>query len=66
MFLKRYLTALIKRQWGNNMKKYEGIQLPGGVTLNGQQIYDEGNEEIRQIEEEMQLNYEMPPMGEIG
>jgi hypothetical protein len=66
IFLKRYLTALIKRQWGVNMKKYEGIQLPGGVTLNGQQIYDEANDEIRNIEEEMQLKYEMPPMGEIG
>lgn len=66
MFLKRYLTALIKRQWGVNMKKYEGIQLPGGVTLNGQQIYDEANDEIQRIEEEMQMKYEMPPMGEIG
>jgi len=60
MFLKRYLTALIKRQWGINLKKFEGMELPGGVTLNGQQMYDEATEELRQIEEEMQLKYEVP------
>ena len=60
MFLKRYLTALIKRQWGINLKKFEGMELPGGVTLNGQQMYDEATEEIREIEEEMQLKYEFP------
>ena len=60
MFLKRYLIALLKRQWGINLKKFEGMELPGGVTLSGQQMYDEATEEIRQIEEEMQLKYEMP------
>jgi len=60
MFLKRYLTALIKRQWGINLKKFEGMELPGGVTLNGQQMYDEATEEIERIEEEMQLKYEFP------
>ena len=60
MFLKRYLTALIKRQWGINLKKFDGMELPGGVTLNGQQMYDEATEEIRNIEEEMQLKYEAP------
>jgi len=60
MFLKRYLTALLKRQWGINLKKFEGMELPGGVTLNGQQMYDEATEEIQQIEEEMQLKYEFP------
>ena len=66
MFLKRYLTALIKRQWGTNIKKFEGMQLPGGVTINGQQIFDEANEEIQKIEEEMQSRYEMPPMDFMG
>ena len=66
MFLKRYLTALIKRQWGNNIKKFEGMQLPGGVTINGQQIFDEANEEINKMEEEMQSKYEMPPMDFMG
>lgn len=66
MFLKRYLTALLKRNWGNNLKKFDGIELPGGITMNGQQIFDEANEEIRQIEEEMQLKYEMPIDFHIG
>lgn len=52
-FLKRYTTALIKRQWGENLKKFGGIQMPGGVTLNGKEIYDEAIEEIKQIEEEI-------------
>lgn len=66
LFLKRYLIALIKRQWGTNMKKFTGMQLPGGVEMNGQQIYDEANEEILKIEEEMALKYEFPPIGAIG
>jgi hypothetical protein len=60
MFLKMYTTALIKRQWGENMKKFGGIQLPGGVLLNGQQVYDEAVDEIKQIENEMQLKSELP------
>lgn len=60
MFLKRYATALIKRQWGENMKKFGGIQLPGGVILNGKEIYDEAVEEIATIENEMQLKSELP------
>ena len=66
MFLKKYLTALIKRQWGINIKKFDGMQLPGGVTMNGQQIYDEAVQEIEKIEEEVQLKYEMPPAFFIG
>lgn len=60
-FLKQYATALIKLQWGNNLKKFEGMQLPGGITMNGQKIYDEATIEIEKIEEEMQLKWEMPP-----
>ena len=52
-WLKKYSTALIKRQWGANLKKFEGIQMPGGVTLNGQKIYDEAVEEIEKMEEEI-------------
>jgi len=66
MFLKRYLTALLKRQWGVNLKKFEGMELPGGVTFNGQQMFDEATEEIRQIEEEMQLKYEYPIDFHVG
>ena len=66
MFLKRYCTALIKRQWGENMKKFGGITLPGGVTLNGDQVYQEAFAEIQQIEEEAQIKYELPPSMMIG
>jgi len=66
IFLKRYATALIKRQWGNNMKKFAGIQLPGGVTLNGAEIYGEAETEIQKIEEEMQMRYELPPDFQVG
>jgi hypothetical protein len=65
-FLKKYATALIKRQWGLNLIKFEGMQLPGGVTLNGRQIYDDAVQDIEKIEEEMQLTYEMPPDFFVG
>jgi len=60
MLLKKYLTALIKRQWGLNLIKFEGMQLHGGVTLNGRQIYDDAIQDIEKIEETMQLTYEKP------
>jgi hypothetical protein len=66
MFLKKYTTALFKRQWGNNLIKFEGMQLPGGVTINGEQILTAANEEIRELEEQMQLKFEMPPLDFIG
>jgi len=66
MFLKRYLTALMKKQWGSNLKKYEGLILPGGVTFSGQSIFDEASTEIDTIEEEMTLKYELPIDFEIG
>ena len=66
LFLKKYCTALIKRQWGENLKKFEGVQLPGGVTLNGKTIYDEAVDEITKIEEEMNLKWELPPDGFYG
>ena len=59
-WLKEYATALIKRTWGNNLKKFAGVQLPGGVMLNGQQIFDEATKEIEDLETEMQTNYELP------
>lgn len=52
-FLKKYATALIKKQWGSNMSKFSGIQMPGGVTLNGKQIFDEAEAEIKELEESM-------------
>ena len=66
MFLKKYTTALIKRQWGLNLIKFEGMTMPGGVTLNGRQIFDDAKEEIQQLEEQMQLKHEMPPLDFIG
>lgn len=59
-FLKRFATALIKQQWGINMKKFEGVQLPGGVLLNGQRIYDEATEEIKELKEEIQNTSQLP------
>ena len=59
-YLKRYTTALIKRQWGVNLKKFEGVQLPGGVTLNGQKIFDEAMEEIKELKDEVRSTYELP------
>lgn len=59
-FLKQYATAMIKKQWGENMKKFGGIQMPGGVTLNGKEIWDEATEEIRMIEQEMQQYNVLP------
>ena len=66
MFLKKYATALIKQQWGSNLKKFTGVTLPGGITLDGQTIFSEATEEINKIEEEMNMKYELPPDGFIG
>lgn len=66
MFLKKYATALIKRQWGENLKKFGGIQLPGGVVLNGDNIFAEAIQEIDTIEREMQSRYELPPSFKVG
>ena len=66
MFLKKYVTALFKKQWGQNLIKFEGMQLPGGVTLNGRQLYDDATTEIDRIEEEVQLKYQLPDDFMIG
>lgn len=57
IWLKKYATALIKRQWGTNLKKFEGMNLPGGVTFNGQKIWDEAEEEISKLEERINIDY---------
>ena len=66
IFLKKYATQLIKRNWGANLSKFQGIQMLGGVALNGEQIYTQANEEIQKLEEQIQLAYELPPMHMIG
>ena len=59
-FLKKYATALLKMQWGMNLLKFEGMQMPGGVTFNGRQLFDDAREEIQKLEEEVRLNWEQP------
>ena len=61
IFLKRYATALIKRQWGANLSKFEGVQMLGGVTLNGAKIFEEAQADLEKLEEQIQLAYELPP-----
>ena len=65
-FLKRYVTQLIKRQWGQNLMKFQGVKLPGGVELNGRQIYDDAQNELDAIREVMSNTYELPPLDMIG
>ena len=65
-FLKRYFTALCKKQWGQNLIKFQGVQLPGGIQLNGRQIYDDGVAELTEIRSKMASDYEMPPLDMIG
>lgn len=65
-FLKPYLTALIKRQWGQNMMKFTGVKLPGGVELNGRQMYDDAQREIDILMEKMSSTYELPPLDMIA
>ena len=65
-FLKRYLTALMKRQWGQNLIKFQGVKLPGGIELNGRQIYDDAEKELQIIREQMSNTYELPPYDMIG
>ena len=66
IFVKKYVTALFKRQWGANLIKYDGVQLPGGVNLNGRQLFDDATNELNQIEEQMQLRNELPVDFVIG
>ena len=65
-FIKRYLTATSKKQWGQNLIKFQGVQLPGGVQLNGREIYEDGVRELEQLREKMATDYEMPPLDMIG
>ena len=65
-FLKRYFTALLKRQWGQNLIKFQGVKLPGGIELNGRQIYDDAQLELDKIQERMTWDYEELPLDMIG
>ena len=65
-FLKMYVTALLKKQWGQNLIKFRGVKLPGGLELNGREIYEDGERELEAIKQKMQLEYELPPLDFIG
>ena len=65
-FLKRYLTLLIKRQWGQNLIKCKGVKLPGGSEMNGREIYDDAEKDIEALRQQMSLEYELPPYDFIG
>ena len=60
IFMRDYTTQLIKQQWGSNLIKFDGMQLPGGVTISGRQLYDEATAELQRLEEKMRLEYEQP------
>ena len=65
-FLKLYLTLLIKRQWGQNLIKFKGVKLPGGIELNGREIYEDAERDIVALKDKMMLEYELPPLDFIG
>ena len=60
IYLKRYATALIKRQWGADLSKFSGVAMLGGVTMNGETIYTQAQEELEKLEEQIQLSFETP------
>jgi hypothetical protein len=65
-WLRKYATALVKLQWGENLKKFEGMNLPGGITFNGQKIWEEANEEIIKLDDEVINSYSLPNVDMIG
>ena len=65
-FLKKYLTALLKKQWGQNLIKFRGVKLPGGIEMNGRELYDDAVREIEEIQQRMSMDYELPPYDFIG
>ena len=66
ILLKKYVTALIKRQWGQNLLKFRGTKLPGGVELNGRELYEDAQRDLDDIKQRMIQEYELPPYDFIG
>jgi hypothetical protein len=66
IWLKRYAVALIKKQWATNIKKFSGLQLPGGVTLDGDKLYEEAHDEIDKLEELIQTTFSLPSDFMVG
>jgi len=65
-FVKKYLTSLIKRQWGQNLIKFRGVKLPGGIEMNGREIYQDAENELKELKQIMALEHELPPYDFIG
>ena len=65
-WLKKYATSLIKKQWGMNLIKFQGVMLPGGVALNGREIYEDAIRELEELENTLKTEYELPPLDFIG
>ena len=65
-WVKNYFTAKLKKQWGQNLIKFQGVKLPGGIELNGRAIYDDGVAEMQAIEDKMSTEFELPPLDFIG
>ncbi len=65
-FVKKYLTALIKKQWGQNLTKYKNIQLPGGISMNGEELLMQGTAEVAELESKMLTDYSLPPLDVVG
>jgi hypothetical protein len=65
-FIKKYLTALIKRQWGQNLIKFRGVKLPGGIEFNGRELYEDAERELENLKQVMALEHELPPYDFIG
>jgi hypothetical protein len=66
LFFRRYFVALLKRQWGQNLMKFQGVKMPGGMELNGRQIWEDGTAELEKLESRMNMDYELPPLDFIG
>ena len=66
LFMKNYVTAILKKQWGENISKFEGMTLPGGITLNGRQIIDDANQELEREHEKLRNEYDNPPFFFMG
>ena len=66
MWLKDYATAKIKKQWGTNLTKFTSVQMPGGITLNGEMIYNDAVEELKILDEQLRTTWETPPLDMIG
>ena len=66
MWVKDYVSAKIKKQWGSNMTKFQNVQMPGGVTLNGEMIYNDAVQELKDLDEQLRQQWETPPLDMIG